>query len=354
MSATVVVTGGAGYLGSHVVRTLLERGHTVRVLDALLFDSGLADVAAHPRLQLVNGDVRDLVSLIRVCRGADAVLHLAAIVGDAACRVDPEVTWSVNVESTKLVIDVCRRYAIPRLVLASTCSVYGASDDLLLNEGSLRRPVSLYAETRIAAEEICIRADGDGPSVTCLRLATLYGTSPRMRFDLVVNIMAARAVREGRVPLFGGAQWRPLVHVADAAEAFALMVDAPIEIVGGQVFNVGSEDQNFRVADLARRVAAPFGARVEQHPPSLDDLRNYRVSFEKIRHHLGFRPARTVEDACAEVGALLGDGTIDFQADRFHNHRYPYAIDPRVGPPFRTVLRASDSVADEVTRKASA
>src|SRR5262249_1276312 len=162
-------------------------------------------------------------------------------------------TWSVNVESTRLVIDVCRRYQVPRVVLASTCSVYGASDDLLLNEGSLRRPVSLYAETRIAAEEICIRANGDGPSLTCLRIATLYGGAPRMRFDLVVNIMAARAAREGRVPVFGGAQWRPLVHVADAATAFAMMVDAPVEIVGGQVFNVGSDDQNFRVAGLGRR-----------------------------------------------------------------------------------------------------
>jgi nucleoside-diphosphate-sugar epimerase len=171
-----------------------------------------------------------------------------------------------------------------------------------------------------------------------------------MRFDLVVNIMAARAAREGRVPVFGGAQWRPLVHVADAASAFGLVLEAPVEIVGGQIFNVGSDDQNVRVADLARRVASPFEARVEQHPPSLDDLRNYRVSFEKIRHHLAFRPARTVEDACAEIRDLLADGSVDPQADRFHNHRYPYAIDPAAGPPFRTVLRASDGVSDDARR----
>ena len=343
MERTVAVTGGAGYLGSHLVRALLERGHRVRVLDPLLFGNGLLDLAEHPRLELVVGDARDLVELIRVCRGADAVLHLAAVVGDAACRVDPEVTWSVNVEATRLVLDVCERYDIPRMVLASTCSVYGASDHLLLNEGSLRRPVSLYAETRIAAEELCFGARTDGIAVTGLRLATLYGLSPRMRFDLVVNIMAARAVRDGRVPIYGGEQWRPLVHAADAADAFVAVLDAPTEIVAGQIFNVGSDDQNFRIGDLGRRVASSLGARVEQRAPAPDDLRNYRVSFEKIAHHLGFRARRTVEDACDEVATLLRrEPSLDVGADRFHNHRFPYAIDPRFPAPYRTTLRASD------------
>lgn len=343
MERTVAVTGGAGYLGSHLVRALLERGHRVRVLDALLFGNGLEDLGEHPRLELVEGDVRDLVDLIRVCRGTDAVFHLAAIVGDAACRVDPEVTWSVNVESTKLVLDVCERYQVPRLVLASTCSVYGASDHLLLNEGSLRRPVSLYAETRIAAEELCFAARASGIAVTCLRLATLYGLAARMRFDLVVNVMAARAIGEGRIPIYGGAQWRPLVHTADAADAFVAVLDAPTELVAGQVFNVGSDDQNFQIADLGRRIAAALGARVEQRAPTPDDLRNYRVSFEKIAHHLGFKPRRTIEDACEEIAAFLrADPAVDAGADRFHNHRYPYSVDPRFPSPYRTTLRASD------------
>jgi nucleoside-diphosphate-sugar epimerase len=194
---------------------------------------------------------------------------------------------------------------------------------------------------------------GNGPAVTCLRLATLYGVSPRMRFDLVVNIMAARALRERRVPLYGGSQWRPLVHAADAAEAFARVLEAPVEIVGDQVFNVGSDDQNFRVAELARRVASAFDVRIEQHPPSQDDLRNYRVSFEKIQHHLGFRTSCSVEDACREVTALLADEAVDHRDDRFHNHRYPYSIDPRQAPPFRTTLRSSDEE-DVATRRASA
>lgn len=340
----VVVTGGAGYLGSHVVRELLARGSRVRVLDALLFDDGLADAAADPRLEVVRGDIRNVVELLRAFRGAAAVLHLAAIVGDAACHVDPDVTWSVNVEATRLVVNVARRAGVRRLVLASSCSVYGASDDLVLNEGSLRRPVSLYAESRIGSEDICFRDAGLDLVVSALRMATLYGLSPRMRYDLVVNVMAARAAREERVPLYGGEQWRPLVHVADAARAFSLVLDAPEEIVHGQVFNVGSNDQNFRVREVAERVAAAIpGARVEPQPPSADDVRNYRVSFDKIQHHLGFAPERTVEQAADDIARFLREHPeVDFLADPYHNHRYPYAIDMRLPPRRRPRLRASD------------
>src|SRR5687767_4868069 len=135
MERTVVVTGGSGYLGSHVTRALVRAGNQVRVLDAELFGGGLREFEGDPRVQLLRGDVRSVADLARVTRGADAMVHLAAVVGDAACRLDPDYTWSTNVEATKLVVDVCRRFEIPRLVFASTCSVYGAADDLILNEG---------------------------------------------------------------------------------------------------------------------------------------------------------------------------------------------------------------------------
>jgi len=227
------VTGGAGYLGSTLTRSLLGRGYRVCVLDAQLFGSGLGDLAGEPRLEIIRGDTRSIADLSRAFRGADAVIHLAAIVGDAACQVDPDVTWTTNLQATKLVLEACRHYAIPRLLFASTCSVYGASDDLLLNEGSILQPVSLYAQTRIESELICLGANGPEITTSCLRMATLYGQSARMRFDLVVNIMAARAVRERIVTVFGGDQWRPLVHVADAAEAFTLALEAPADVIGG-------------------------------------------------------------------------------------------------------------------------
>lgn len=343
MDRTIVVTGGAGYLGSHVTRALLAGGDHVRVLDPELFGGGLAGLEGEPRLQILRGDARSVADLARLARGADAVIHLAAVVGDAACRLDPDYTWATNVEATKLVVDVCRRFEIPRLVFASTCSVYGASDDLILNEGSVQRPVSLYARSKIESEAICLAAAGSGTAVTCLRMATLYGISERMRFDLVVNIMTARAVRDATITVFGGAQWRPLVHAADAAAAFGLVLDAPADLVDGQVFNVGSDDQNFRMLDLGHRVAAAAGgAAIDAREPSTDDLRNYRVSFAKIAHHLGYRTTRTVEHATEEIASFLRATGADYRDDRYHNHRYLYSIDPGDPPLARAFLRASD------------
>lgn len=341
------MTGGAGYLGSTLTRLLLAHGYRVCVLDAQLFGTGLAGLEHEERLEVIRGDTRSIADLSRAFRGAAAVVHLAAIVGDAACQVDPDVTWTTNLQATKLVLETCRHYEIPRLVFASTCSVYGASDDLLLNEGSILQPVSLYAETRIDSELVCLSANGHGFTSTCLRMATLYGLSKRMRFDLVTNIMAARALRERIVTVFGGPQWRPLVHVADAAEAFRLALEAPADVVGGEVFNIGSNDQNFRIRDLGDRVAKVFGVEVETRPPSTDDLRNYRVAFDKVAHHLGFSTRRTVEDACREIGEFLtSHPEVDYRDDRYVNHRFPYAIDPAILPSHRPRLRSVDDLDD--------
>jgi nucleoside-diphosphate-sugar epimerase len=343
------VTGGAGYLGSTLTRSLLARGYRVCVLDAQLFGgAGLSDLAGEEPLEIIRGDVRSIADLSRAFRGAAAVIHLAAIVGDAACQVDPDVTWTTNLQATKLVLEACRHYAIPRLLFASTCSVYGASDDLVLNEGSILQPVSLYATTRIESELIVLGANGPDLVTSCLRMATLYGQSARMRYDLVVNIMAARAVRERVVTVFGGEQWRPLVHVADAAEAFALALEAPSEVIGGEVFNVGSNEQNFRIKELAARIAGVFDVPIETRAPSEDDLRNYRVAFDKASHHLGFATTRTVEDACREIGDVLTrHPEIDHHHERYINHRFPYAIDPAILPSHRPRLRSVDDLDDE-------
>jgi nucleoside-diphosphate-sugar epimerase len=340
----VLITGGAGYLGSHLTRRLLVAGYNVCVLDAQLFGSGLMDLQ-HERLEIIRGDVRSIADMSRAMRGAAAVIHLAAIVGDAACSVDPDVTWTTNVQATKILLEACAHYAVPRLLFASTCSVYGASDDLWLNEGSICRPVSLYAESRIDSERLCLAANGPDLAVTCLRMATLYGLSARMRFDLVVNIMSARAARDRLVTVFGGDQWRPLVHASDAADAFALALKAPEADVAGQVFNVGSDDQNFRIRELGERIAGHLGAELELRPPSTDDLRNYRVSFDKLAHTIGFAPRRTVEEAAAEIAAFLRHRPeVDYRDERFQNHRFPYAIDPAILPSHRPTLRAVDEL----------
>jgi nucleoside-diphosphate-sugar epimerase len=323
----------------------------VCVLDAQLFGgAGLAGLTDE-RLEVIRGDTRSIADLSRAFRAASAVVHLAAIVGDAACQVDPDVTWTTNLQATKLVIEACRHYEIPRLLFASTCSVYGASDDLLLNEGSILQPVSLYARTRIDSELAVLGANGPSFTTSCLRMATLYGQSPRMRYDLVVNIMAARAVREKVVTVFGGEQWRPLVHAADAAEAFRAALEAPADVVGGEVFNVGSNDQNFRIRELGDRVARFFDVPLDARPPGADDLRNYRVSFDKITHHLRYATARTVEGACREIGDVLrAHSEIDYRDDRYINHRFPYAIDPAILPSHRPHLRSVDELDEPIGR----
>src|SRR6185503_1167643 len=166
MDRTIIVTGGAGYLGSHVTRALLAAGDRVRVLDPEFFGGGLKELEGQSGLEILRGDVRSVSDLARLARGVDAIVHLAAVVGDAACRLDPDYTWTTNVAATKLVVDVCRQFKIPRLVYASTCSVYGASDDLILNEGSIQRPVSLYARSKIESEPILRDAAAYIPAVT--------------------------------------------------------------------------------------------------------------------------------------------------------------------------------------------
>ena len=240
---TVLVTGGAGYVGSWLVRKLLDRDYRVRVLDSFLYGGhGLAEIAGHPRLEIIEGDIRHLGSVARAVKGVDGVIALAALVGDAACDLDPEETEAINYESVRLLADACRRQGVPRFVFASSCSVYGANSDLVLNEGSWLNPVSLYARTRIQSEEMLLK-HSESLGVVILRLATVFGLSPRMRFDLIVNTLTMHAIHKGAMQVFGGNQWRPNLHVQDAADAFILGLEAPAEKVEKGVFNVGSNEQ---------------------------------------------------------------------------------------------------------------
>jgi nucleoside-diphosphate-sugar epimerase len=249
----VLVTGGAGYIGNYVVEELLENGHDVRVLDNLLFgDSALAPFDDHERLELREGDIRHIEDLSYAMEDRDAVIHLAGIVGDPACGVNEQATQAVNVEATKTLVEVCKLHDIQRLVFASTCSVYGASELMELNEGSYLNPLSLYAESKIDSEEIILHETHDMFSdnditPTILRLGTIFGWSRRMRFDLVVNLLTAKATLEGDIPVYGGEQYRPLVHVADAASALVAALEADEETVNHQIFNVGDNELNFKI-----------------------------------------------------------------------------------------------------------
>lgn len=321
MADGVLVTGGAGYIGSHVARKLLARGHRVRVLDSFLYgDSGLVDIADHPDLELMRGDVCDPADVQRAVRGVQKVIALAALVGDAACEIDPQRTIVINYEATRRLLDACRQADVERLLFASSCSVYGASGDTWLNEDSELAPVSLYAQTRVRSEDLLL-SHSDSLEVVILRLATVCGASPRMRFDLMVNTMTAHATVQGRIRASGTDQWRPHVHVQDAAEAFVLASELPLP--SGTTLNVGSDDQNFTVAGIAERVKSILPeTRIETFNGN-GDRRSYRVSFKRIREELGFVPTWSVDAAIREVHELLSRGEFpDFEDEVYHNVKW--------------------------------
>ena len=320
MGDLVLVTGGAGYVGSHLTRKLLARGHRVRVLDNFVYGAhGLEELADHPDLELETGDICDDRALARATKGARAVVALAAIVGDAACDLDPDRTMAINYASTRQMLSACQASKVERLVFASSCSVYGANGDDVIHEGSHLNPVSLYARTRIMSEELLLaQRDVD---VVILRLATVCGVSPRMRFDLMVNTMTACATAQGAIRVSGAKQWRPHLHVQDAAEAFLLGVETPS--TREKIFNVGSDEQNYTVGEVAELVAQHYPGTQIEYAPNGHDLRSYRVTFDRIRSTLGFKAGRSVDDAIAEVGGLMSSGRVaDFRHDQFHNAKW--------------------------------
>lgn len=312
----IVVTGGAGYLGSHLVRELLAAGRSVRVVDSLAVGTG-SSLRCHwgaSRFEFIHGDVRDEAVCANALAGASAVVHLAAVVGDPACARDEVSAREVNLSATRGLIEAaaetssCRRF-----VFASTCSNYGKmlEVDALATEEWELRPISLYAETKVAAEQEVVAASRPDFATTCLRFATVYGVSPRMRFDLTVNEFARDALLSGALVVYGEQFWRPYVHVRDAARAAGAVLEAPVDDVAGEVFNVGDGDQQFRKQDLVELLLARLPETTVERVERTEDPRDYRVSFDKFREVLGFSITRTVPEGIDEVLGLLRSGTLD-------------------------------------------
>ncbi len=321
----ILVVGGAGYIGSVLVRQLLEKGYAVKVLDKLIFGAAsLQAVQTHPSFILVEGDTGHLGTVITAIKDVDVVVHLAEIVGDPACALDPEKTQQMNYLSTALIASVCKHFQINRFIYASSCSVYGAGEDFpLLTEKSPVNPVSLYARMKIESERALLNMADGFFSPTILRLATVFGVSPRMRFDLVVNTLTMKAVRDHQITLFGGEQWRPNVHVSDVARAVILVLEAPLAQVGGEVFNVGSNENNFTINQIANLVkeVVPSASLVYQNKEV--DLRNYRVDFIKIQHLLGFTAQVTLQQGIVETAQAFSQGFFQDHADSvYYNDRW--------------------------------
>jgi nucleoside-diphosphate-sugar epimerase len=311
MAKWILVTGAAGYVGSVVVDELLAKGHAVRAFDSLLHGGvpSLLQSWGDDRFQFVRGDVRDAAARKEALADVEAVLHLAAIVGDPACSREPDTAREVNVDGTRGLLDDAEAAGVQRCVIASTCSNYGkmADSDVYATEEFDLRPVSLYAETKVAAELDAL-ARADGFATCCLRFATVYGVSPRMRFDLTVNEFTREVALGKELVVFGEQFWRPYVHVRDAARAACLVLSAPLEQVRGEVFNVGSSDENYRKLDIVELLKARDPSAKISFVHKDEDPRDYRVSFEKVKERLGFETGRTVDDGIGEVMTLVESG----------------------------------------------
>lgn len=315
----VLVTGGAGYLGGAVTDLLLQRGYSVRVYDNLLYE----DSYMKP-IDFVLGDVRDEKKLTKHLQWADVVVWLAAIVGDKASQLNPELTLGVNEKSVKMLSDLFDG----RIIFTSTCSVYGAQESVI-DETAPLKPLSIYAVTKAKAEDHL-----KNKNAAIFRLGTLFGLSDnfsRVRFDLVVNTLTARAFLNGRITIYGGEQYRPLLHVRDAAQA---IVDSAEGDHGG-VFNLHSV--NLRVIDLAERLQKSFPAlQIFRTDLRFQDDRTYQVSSDKATKTLGFSPRLSVEDGVSEIKRLLEEGRIkNINSARYSNSEHlaavlssePYVID---------------------------
>ena len=320
-SKNILVTGGAGYIGIHLVQMLLDDDYNVTILDNFTFGkSSINQIINHPKLTIIEGDVANIKDLVKAVKNNRYVVALAAIVGDPASSIDAEETLNLNYESSKILTEICNFYEVEKLVFASSCSVYGASTSGYLTEDSPLNPVSLYARTRIYSENY-ILDNSKITSPTILRLSTVFGFSPRMRYDLVVNTLLIRALKDKKFSVFGGDQWRPFVHCYDVARAFKLAIESDRKATHKQIFNVGSDDMNFTIDQIGDKVSAKFPHAKYNTVDEDVDKRNYKVSFDKITTKLGFEKKYDIEMGLNEMIEKINedDSLLDYEDKIYSN-----------------------------------
>ena len=322
----VLITGGAGYIGSVTASLLVEQGYEVRILDNLMYDNYYVVEALREKgiKDFIKGDVRDRDVLSRAMKDVDAVLHMAALVGAPVCNRHPELTVQVNYEATKMVGDLCQELDVDRLVFASSTSVYGGiGGDIVVDEEGPCKPLSLYARTKLMSEEYLLgKSREEGLPVCCLRVATNYGPSLRPRLDLAINRFVYMALRYRKIEVYGGDQWRPFINTYDTARAYQAVLEAPPGLVEGEIYNVGSTSENYRIIEVAEVVGEVIpGVEItvkEEHK----DLRSYRVSFRKIEEKLGFRTVKALREGIEELVDFV-EAIEDPEDEKYYNYPPP-------------------------------
>ena len=308
----ILVTGGAGYLGSVLSRKLLAKGFQVRLIDALWYGKKpIEDLLPNKNFELIQNDIRNLVVTVKALKDVDAVIHLASIVGMPASSIEPKSSEEINYLATKNIAELCQLHNISTYIFASTCSVYGSQPETLITEKSPTDPLDFYAKQKYLSE----RATGWlNKAPTILRFGTLFGSSPRMRFDLVINRFVAQAIKEGKVTVFGGSQYRTFLHVNDASDAIIFSLEK--NLTG--TYNVVSE--NLTIKQAAERISKVTGCKINVSNDN-EDKRNYKVSAEKLKQ-IGFEPSKTIEDAINEIKEMIDNGQLSNYDDaKYSNYK---------------------------------
>jgi len=318
MIETVLVTGGAGYVGSALVPKLVGAGYNVKVLGLYLYRDRFD---FHPKLENIKGDIRDTALLHRVIRGCDvdAVIHLACISNDPSFELDPELGKSINYDAFIDLVDISKQLKVQRFIYASSSSVYGIKEEEDVTEDLPLEPLTDYSKYKAMCEEVLLNTTGFTRLI--LRPSTVCGYSPRMRLDLVVNLLTNHAVNNRKITVFGGQQMRPNIHIEDMTDLYVKSLKYPDAAIDGRVFNAGSE--NYKVIEIAEMVRGIVGEDVEIVTVPTDDLRSYHTSSEKIERELGFVPAYTIAQAVRDLVRAFEEGKIPnpMTDDRYYNIR---------------------------------
>ena len=307
----ILLTGGSGYLGSILARKLLANKHSVRILDNFLFGKeSLADIK-NKKLELVTGDIRDLSIVGKSLKNIDSVIHLASIVGTQSAELDPKASMEINFMATRNIAELCKIYKIKQFIFASTCSVYGAQpDQQLIAENSEVNPLDSYGLSKFQSERAILQAY-DYPTI--LRLGTLFGASHRMRFDLAINLFIAQAINGEKITVFGGDQWRPFLHVDDAAEAFSFAVEKQMEGTYNVIW------KNLTINQMAKDVKKLIPAQIDLSA-DIVDKRDYKVTGKKLEH-FGYKAKKDIAFAAKEFKSKIVEDVKNYKQDKYSNYK---------------------------------
>lgn len=317
---TVLVTGGAGYVGAALVPALLDAGYAVKVLDLYLYGDDVLDaVKGNPKLEQIKGDMRDHKLLERIIPGCDAVIHLACISNDPSFELDPGLGKSINYDAFIDLVKVSKASGVKRFIYASSSSVYGIKPEQNVTEDLPLEPLTDYSKYKAMCEEVLQKERAPGFTVLTVRPSTVCGYSPRLRLDVVVNILTNNAVNTRKIKVFGGEQMRPNLHIDDMVRLYVEALGWPAEKIDGRIYNVGYH--NFKVREIADMVRKVVGPDIEIITTPTDDNRSYHVSSARIQRELGFAAERSIEDAVRDLqnafkANLVPDSMTD---DRYYN-----------------------------------